>query len=347
MVNINVPHRRYFWLSLVATILALCVIMLGAYTRLKGAGLGCPDWPGCYGQITVPHTPAELQKAARAFPGAAIQTSKAWPEMIHRYFAGSLELLIFALAIFAFILRRHDPKQPIIVPSILVLIVILQTLLGMWTVTWKLLPLVVMTHLLGGVTVAALLWWLTLKSGNLFAFKNINLPQLRFWAILGVIIVAVQIFLGGWTSANYASMACPDFPFCYGNRLPHFEWLHAFNFISPIGTNYQSGVLDISARATIQMMHRVWGLVVLCYVGILSLYLIVRNSARDLRRLGWVMLVLLIIQIVLGILNIKLLLPMAVAIAHTSVAVLLLLSLVTLIYMLYSLRGMPREFTQL
>lgn len=347
MVNINAPHRGYFWLSLIATILAFCVILLGAHTRLKGAGLGCPDWPGCYGQITVPHTATELKKAVQLFPGSTVQTAKAWTEMVHRYFAGSLGLLIFALTIFALIHRRHDPKQPIAVPLILTAIVIFQALLGMWTVTWKLLPLVVMTHLLGGMTITALLWWLTLKTGNLFAYKHLNLRQVRPWAILGILIVAIQIFLGGWTSVNYASLTCAHFPLCQGSLFPHMEWKRAFNFLSPIGANYQGGVLDMAARVTIQMAHRYWAFVVLIYIGILSLYLIIRSSASYLHSLGWVILVLLIMQIILGILNVELLLPMSVALAHDGVAALLLLSLVTLIYMLYSLRGLPREFTQL
>ena len=205
----------------------------------------------------------------------------------------------------------------------------------MWTVTWELLPLVVMGHLLGGMTVAALLWALTLMSGRLFVVDT-PCRKLRPWAILGLVIVALQIFLGGWTTANYASLACTQFPFCNGSLFPHMEFHKAFNFISPIGTNYQGGDLDMAARVTIQMMHRYWGLVTGLYVGILAIYMMVSQAAFGLRKLGWILLLLLIAQITLGILNVELLLPIEIAVAHNGGAALLLLAMVTLIYKLYA-----------
>lgn len=331
-------NRVYFSLAAIATILAFCVILLGAYTRLKDAGLGCPDWPGCFGQITVPHTQQEVMRAVHLYPSEPVEASKAWAEMVHRYFAGTLGLLVFALTIWALIRRSRGVKQPIVVPLILSAIVIFQAALGMWTVTWKLLPLVVMGHLLGGMTVISLLWWLTLKTGNLLQNGSITFPKLRVWAVLGLIIVALQIFLGGWTTANYASLACTTFPACNGGIFPPMEFARAFNFLSPIGTNYQGGVLDMSARITIQMMHRYWALIVALYVGALSIFLIAARKNAGMRTLGWVMLILLIAQIVLGVLNVELLLPMPIALAHNGVAALLLLTMVTLIYKLFSVK---------
>jgi cytochrome c oxidase assembly protein subunit 15 len=337
LVNTTLPQRNgYFWLAAFATVLAFCVILLGAYTRLKDAGLGCPDWPGCYGQITVPHTTSEIQQAAKLFPGEKVEAAKAWPEMVHRYFAGTLGLIIFILAIWSIVRKLKYRDQPLWIPLILAAFVIFQAALGMWTVTWKLLPLVVMGHLLGGFTVAALLWWLTLKTGGFLQSAKISFQQLRPWAWIALIIVALQIFLGGWTSANYASLACTHFPFCNGSLFPPMAFKEAFNFASPIGTNYQGGVLDMAARVTIHMMHRYGALVTFLFVGALSVYLIVSRSEAGLRPIGWIILLLLLLQILLGILNVVLMLPLLVAVAHNGVAALLLLSLVTLLYKLYA-----------
>lgn len=331
--NTNTLSPYYARIAAFATILAFCVILLGAYTRLKDAGLGCPDWPGCYGQLTVPHTSTELQQAATLYPGEKVEPVKAWAEMVHRYFAGSLGLLIFGLTLWALIRRaKASRQQPIIIPLILALLVLFQAALGMWTVTWKLLPLVVMGHLLGGITIFALLWLLVLKTGNFAKTYPNNFSQLKVWAALGTIIVAIQIFLGGWTTANYASLACTSFPFCHGSLWPTMDFQHGFNFFSPIGTNYEGGLLAMPARLAIHMMHRYWGLLTGLYVIVLALYLI---ASQKLKTIGWIILLLVIIQVLLGILNIVLLLPLPIALMHNGVAALLLASMVTLLYQLF------------
>lgn len=330
-------QSAYFKVSLLATILVFCVILLGAYTRLKDAGLGCPDWPGCFGQITVPQTKAEIMHAVKLYPTQPVQPTKAWPEMVHRYFAGILGLMVFALAIWAPIRKVRVPDQPLAVPLILAGLVILQALSGMWTVTWQLLPLIVMGHLLGGMTIFALLWWLTLKTGYLFTKPVTPFITLRFWSVVALIIVAIQIFLGGWTTANYASLVCTTFPDCHGTLFPTLEVQRAFNFLSPIGTNYQGGVLDANARITIQMAHRYWGVITIVYLAILAIFLITSRSIKSLKNVGWMLLLLVILQMFLGYLNIKLLLPMEVALAHNAVAALLLATVVTLIYKLFSI----------
>jgi len=339
-------HNWYFIFTTIATILAFCAILLGTYTRLKDAGLGCPDWPGCYGQMTVPNSQSEISQAMSLFPNLPLEPGKAWLEMVHRYFAGTLGLIIFFLAIWAPIRKFRLPDQPIVVPLILALLVIFQATLGMWTVTWQLHPLVVMGHLLGGMTILALLWWLFLKTGRFFQNYQVNpisgssFPlfaenagkKLQPWAILGIIVVGIQIFLGGWTSANYASLACTSFPTCNGGFFPMTDFHQAFNFLNPT----LAGNLPMPARVAIHLTHRFWGLVTGFYLIALSVYLI---ATRRLKNLGWIIVILIGLQIILGILNVKLLLPLPIALAHTAVAAFVLLSLVTLIYMLYSIRA--------
>lgn len=328
--------KWYFRFALLTTLLALCVIVLGAYTRIKDAGLGCPDWPGCYGQLTVPSSSHALAKAKAEFPNHTIEAHKAWPEMIHRYFAGTLATLVFVLTAVGFI-HRTKFNIPVVVLAALTVLIIFQAMLGMWTVTLKLLPVVVMGHLLGGFTLAALLWGLTLQtSGWLRQKEYINTNSLRLWATLGLIILAVQVFLGGWTSANYAGIACPDFPFCYGNLWPAMDFEQAFQFWMPVGVDYQGGSLSEEAKTTIQMMHRLGALVTFVYLGIFSLRLIFDNFSPVMRRLGRVLLVLLLSQVTIGIMNVVLKLPLHVAVSHNAVAALLVLTLVAINFSLYT-----------
>lgn len=352
MANINTitstnyartSNRNYFRLAWFATILALIVVMLGAYTRLDDAGLGCPDWPGCYGQLTAPHTSQQIQQAEQAFPGQAIQTSKAWTEMVHRYVAGTLGIIILILALWAFGRRmKGHMNQPVFIPLLLLLVVLFQAVLGMWTVTWKVLPLIVTSHLMGGMIIAALLWALTLKTGGFTQTSSVPLNRYRPWAILGLIIVIGQIFLGAWTSTHYASIICPNFPFCQGSLFPHMNFAAAFNFFAPIGVDYQGGVLNTVARVTIQMTHRYGAFITAVYIGILALSLIFSRSEAKLRTIGWAILITLALQFCLGIANVVMQLPMSIAVAHNGVAALLLLSIVTLLSKLYNPRPRMR-----
>lgn len=319
-----------------ATILAMIVILLGAYTRLKDAGLGCPDWPGCYGHLAVPKTAEQLAHANELFPQQAVEPNKAWLEMIHRYFAGTLGLLIFALTVWSLVLRKHHSAQPLIIPLLLSVLVIFQAALGMWTVTLSLLPLVVVGHLLGGILIAGLLWALTLSSRENFRKKAYSASiGLKMAVIVGTLLVFAQIFLGGWVSANYAALICPDFPGCHGQWFPQLHIQEAFNFLSPVGMNYEGGVLSNMARATIQMVHRYGAVLVFFYIGGLALYCIASRQVAALRGLGCTLLGLLLFQIVLGILNVLWMLPIPVALAHNFVAVLLFLSMVTMLCRIY------------
>lgn len=315
-------------LTILAVFLAFIVVVLGAYTRLTDAGLGCPDWPGCYNQMLAPTTPAAIQQADALYPAVPVEVHKAWTEMVHRYAAGILGVLIFILG-FMSIRRRRVPGQPVAVPVILMLLVIFQALLGKWTVTMKLLPLVVMSHLLGGFAILALLWWLNLKIGDYFpSLQTIQTKKFRAWAILGLIIVVVQIALGGWTSTNYAALICLNFPYCSAHQFfPQMDFHQAFNLL-----NVSNERLSSAALITIHMSHRIGALITGIYVGLLSICLIALKGRPILRGIGTAMLIILIVQIMLGILNVELLLPLYVAVLHNFVAALLLLAMVTLVY---------------
>ena len=312
-------------LSFIAVILAFTVVLLGAYTRLVDAGLGCPDWPGCYGFLTVPEGQHEIDIATEAFPHAPVEAHKAWPEMIHRYFAGSLGLLVAALAIIGFI-NRNKNEQPLLLSYALLGIIIFQAALGMWTVTMGLLPIIVMGHLLGGFITLTLLLvlFLNIRHKNPVAWAS----PIRTLALLGVIIVFFQIMLGGWTSANYAAIICTDFPTCQGNMLPPLDFSGAFTVSTEGVSNYLGGHLDNDARVTIHWLHRLGALVTTLYLTFLIVKLFLSGWTKFAL---WISLVL-IAQVSLGISNVVLSLPLVVAVAHNGFAVLLLMSLATLVH---------------
>lgn len=325
----------YSRIAFFATLLATTVVILGAYTRLKDAGLGCPDWPGCYGRLTVPETKTAVVSAQRLFPNQPIEATKAWAEMIHRYFAGSLVLFISTLAIWSYFARKKNLSPPLKIPLFLIVGVFFQAMLGMWTVTWQLLPLVVMGHLLGGMIIASLLWWLTLDTGRFISLPAPNsLNFLKPWVCAGVVIVLIQIFLGGWTSANYASIICPDFPYCQGSLFPKFNFIEAFNFFSPIGKNYQGGILGGTARVTIQMTHRYWAFITLIYITSVGSYILFSKKTSALKNTMGMIFIILGSQIFLGILNIATQLYLPIAVTHNGVALLLLMAMLTLLYQL-------------
>ncbi|MDR0779683.1 MAG: COX15/CtaA family protein, partial [Pseudomonadales bacterium] len=256
-------------LVIFAVALALCVVILGAFTRLRDAGLGCPDWPTCYGHLVWPQTPEQIAAATAQFPDAPFEVHKAWPEVVHRYFASTLGLVIVLIAVLAW-RRRQNLEQPVKLPLLLLCLVIAQGLFGMWTVTLKLWPQVVTAHLLGGFTTLALLWLLHLRltrqrwpapSGALHHWQ-----ALRPWALVGLLLVIAQIMLGGWTSSNYAAFACPDLPTCQARWWPMMDAKSGFNIFQEIGPNYLGGQLDGAARVAIHMGHRIGAIIVSVYL---------------------------------------------------------------------------------
>lgn len=324
-----------FWLALGALVLGFVVVILGAYTRLVHAGLGCPDWPGCYGFLTVPRSDAGLELAQVRFPDDPLEAFKAWVEMIHRYVAGLLGLLILALALSS--LRwRKQPGYPTGLCFTLLVLVTAQALFGMWTVTLKLWPQVVTAHLLGGFATLSLLTLLCLRlSGRFPALGGERVRRLRRLAWVVLLIVIAQISLGGWTSTNYAAVACADFPTCHGVWWPETDFTRGFNLLQEIGPNYLGGQMDGAARTAIHMSHRIGALVTLFAV----LLLVWQLLRLGLLRLAALLAGALTVQVGLGITNVLAQLPLAVAVAHNAFGAVLLLVMVTVVYRLRSDRG--------
>ena len=294
---------------------AFIVVVLGAYTRLVDAGLGCPDWPGCYGQFLVPSTDAEIAAAEARFPDTPVNQAKAWTEMVHRYLATGLGILIIGVVVLAW---YH--KLSLRFPLVLLALVILQGAFGAWTVTLKLWPQVVVAHLLGGFTTLILLWW------YLLTLTSIELPRiatkLRTSLYLFIALLVLQIALGGWVSANYAALVCPDFPLCHGTLLPEMDIAAGLNIFQAIGPDYTGGEMSHEGRVAIQNMHR-WGAYVVLVFG-LNLVWRIRGAS------GLVLGAVICAQVALGVSNILFVLPLPIAVLHNAGAAVLLLVAFTL-----------------
>ncbi|ROH91809.1 heme A synthase [Stagnimonas aquatica] len=322
-------------LNLLTIALCFVVIVFGAYVRLSDAGLGCPDWPGCYGHLGVPSSDQHVAEANAAYPERPVEAHKGWKEMIHRYIASTLGLLIVALALLS--LRLRGQGAPKVLPWVLVGLVIFQGVLGMWTVTWQLKPLVVTGHLLGGLTTLSLLAWMWLSSRPSRGQAGPPLPGwLRKLAALGLVAVAVQIFLGGWTSTNYAALACPDLPTCHGRWLPETDYREAYTLWRGLGINYEYGVLDNRARVTIHFTHRLGAILLSLILVSLALALIRRGG--HWYRYGHAVIGALALQVLIGLSVVHWQLPLLLADAHNAGAAVLLLSLVALNHAVFGRR---------
>jgi cytochrome c oxidase assembly protein subunit 15 len=316
-------RRNLIW---TAAALAFVVIMVGAYVRLEDAGLGCPDWPGCYGRwVGVPQTASERARAEQAFPGRPVDTGRAQKEMLHRYLAGALGLLVFAIAVIAW-RRRGELRQTPIPAYALVALVVFQAALGMWTVTLLLKPAIVTLHLLGGMATFALLIWLALRETDP-GHPAASSRHLGPWAAASLAALVCQIALGGWVSSNYAGLACPDFPTCNGTWLPAMDFEHAFTARRELGMTAAGAPLPYEALVAIHWCHRVGAVATAVLVGGLAI--------AFARVPGYAAAALLLIallggQIVLGIANVVARLPLALAVAHNAGAALLLAALVVI-----------------
>ncbi len=325
-------------LALAGLVLCFTVVVLGAYVRLTTAGLGCPDWPGCYGHITPP-SHLDIAQDNQVFPNKPIDEGKAWREMIHRDAASTLGLIIVALAILAFTTRR---QRLVSLPLAwgLVAIVIFQGLLGMLTVTWQVTPLVVTGHLLFGLTTLSLLWWLWISlpqnnwGGAAPAASATTVQSARFvrrLTLIGLLAVVVQIALGGWTSTNYADIACPDFPKCQNAWWPEADFRDAFVLWRGLGVNYEGGVLSIPARVAIHLTHRMGAIVAALTLTWAAITVIRRKTSITYVRPAYAVLVALALQLTIGITMVLRGFPLWLATAHTAGAALLLLSVLTLL----------------
>ena len=318
-------------LNLAAILLAAVVVILGAYTRLTDAGLGCPDWPGCYGFLTVPEQAHEVQKAEMAFPDRPVESHKAWNEMIHRYFAGSLGLLIGGIWLLSLRLRQYR-----ILTTALLVTVCFQAALGMWTVTMNLMPLVVMGHLLGGFTTFCMLVVLALtirreeQADN--SYEPIVNTQVHVVSRFVLLILVMQIALGGWTAANYAAVVCTELPVCEGDWQNKFDFEQAFSVPTGYAT-YEYGVFPYEARMTIHIMHRVGAVITLLAVFGLA-WLLFKSDNQQLRKFSYTLTLLVISQFLLGVSNVVLQLPLAIAVAHNFIALCLLACLLGLMFRL-------------
>lgn len=332
-MNTTTNKSLFFKLAFAATCLAFVVILLGAYTRLADAGLGCPDWPGCYGHIGVPKTAEDIAAANQAFPERAVEAPKAWKEMIHRYFASTLGLLIFIIGAIA-TKKRKEANQAFKLPLFLMVLVVFQGMLGMWTVTIKLHPTIVMSHLMGGMTTLSLLWWLALRSGGLFTFGHVDtvyLKKLKTPALIGLIIVVLQVMLGGWTSSNYAALHCIEFPTCTGGEfLPAMNFAEGFNFLHEFDKNYEFGVMSNEARVAIHTTHRFGAVITALFVLWLGFKLLLTPAYSPLKNAGKALIAVVVLQFILGVSNVVFSLPLLVAVAHNGGGALLILTLVTM-----------------
>ncbi len=324
--------------TLIAATLTICVVVFGAYVRLTDAGLGCPDWPGCYGTLTVPESQSAIESAQTVYPESIVETGKAWREMIHRYLAGALGLLVITLAALAWKYKKIIKVSPWLTTGLLALITF-QAMLGMWTVTMLLKPAVVSAHLLGGMTTLGLLVWIAYRQwfqeanasakpkpqAMLNTQQTIVSNPMRNLIRFSLVIILMQIFLGGWTSTNYAALACTDFPTCHGAWVPEMDFKDAFHMVRDLGQSADGGNLTLASLTAIQWTHRIGAFVTLIYLGFLIL-----NGLKyaQFRKINIALSLALIVQIVLGIANLILHLPLVLAVAHNFGAALLVVILV-------------------
>jgi heme a synthase len=341
----RMPAARWIRsLALAGLLLCFTVVVLGAYVRLTAAGLGCPDWPGCYGHVAPPNA-LQVTQAQQAYPLRPLDAGKAWREMIHRYAASTLGLIIVAIAVLAFATRR---ARLVSLPLAwgLAALVVFQGLLGMLTVTWQVTPLIVTAHLIFGLTTLGLLWWLWLtlprstwgqgsNTGSKGSAATATTVQAAHFAwrlvFLGLIALAVQIALGGWTSTNYAAIACPDFPRCQNAWWPQTDYADAFTLWRGLGVNYEGGVLAGPARVAIHLTHRLGAIIATLTLTMAALVVITRKALARFVLPAYAVLAALALQLIVGISMVLRGFPLALATAHTAGAALLLLSVLTLL----------------
>lgn len=322
-------YRKLVWVTLFLT---FDLIMFGAFTRLTDSGLGCPDWPGCYGQANPLQAHADIRAAETAMPTGPVTVMKAWIEMIHRYLAMGIGVLIIALMVIAWRKwlqsGRKEMKFSPLFPTLLFAFVCVQGAFGAWTVTMKLQPVIVTIHLLLGMTLLALLTWFGARLSNHPSMSQ-SVAALRIPAALAIVLLVIQIALGGWVSSNYAALACPDFPLCQGALLPQMDFANGFSLWRNLGMTAHGDYLPFPALTAIHWTHRAFALVVVMLVAWVALNAL---KVDGLRRTARWLLIMIALQFTIGVSTIFLKLPLALAVAHNGGAALLMLLLVTLNY---------------
>lgn len=309
--------------SAIGVAFCFVVIGLGAWTRLADAGLGCPDWPGCYGFVTFPTTPDEIAIAENLYPDSPVEIDKIIPEVVHRWFAASLGLLAIALLFIAF--RENKLK---VESATLLLVIIGQGIFGYLTVSLKLHPLIVTSHLFGAMIATSLFLVIFMKSLKITKTYDV-LVRNKTLIIIGFVLIIFQIFLGAWTSTNYAARACLDLPYCQGQLVPDVDFKEGFNLFQSIGPNYLYGQMSNEARVAIHLTHRVGAIVVFFY----SLFMAFKLWSKETKPIIIGFLVVLFIQVFLGVNNVLSSLPLWNAVAHNIVGVMLFLSFVIMTFL--------------
>jgi len=322
-------------LLVLALLITTIVIPLGAFTRLSDAGLGCPDWPGCYGFLDFRKSMDHVDKINEDEPGSLRESHKTWPEMVHRYFASKLGLLILLIALGSLWLKiKSDPnaKHWGNLPIFLFILVCFQGALGMWTVTMKLYPPTVVAHLYGGFLTFSLLVLLSTRAFNLIVPLDKQLAQYRNLLLLALAVLLIQIGLGGWMSANYAAMVCTDLPICEGEWMSKLRFGEAFSSPYDHSIDYEFGLLSFEARVTIHVLHRIFAVIASAVLLYLIFSVFRSQASKSSKRVASLILFLLVVQVSLGLSNVVFNLPLAVATAHNGVGALLMASVVYFLY---------------
>ena len=341
--------RRLSWrrLAAITAFITLDLIAFGAFVRLTDSGLGCPDWPGCYGQLLPVQAISEINNAISEQGGThgAVSHGKAWIEMLHRYvasFIGALILVMVGRALVGRLSQRRAANRGGFIdagvglgwPLLLLIVVSLQGLFGKWTVTLKLMPIVVTTHLMGGMLLFALLIWFWMRererAGDSRAMTIAVSGKARSMMWIALAVLAMQIFLGGWVSTNYAVLACAEFPGCGGTMFPSVDWREGFTFARALGRTPEGGFLSIEALRAIHWAHRI-GAIVTTVVIIAAALTLRRGHAALKRQAMWINMALLA-QILVGISTVWFSQPIVLATAHNFFAAVLLATLVVATY---------------
>jgi heme a synthase len=319
-------YRKLVW---VITFLTFDLIMFGAFTRLTDSGLGCPDWPGCYGHANPLAAGEHIRAAETAMPYGPVTFVKAWIEMLHRYFAMGVGVLIMVLAALAWSKRDQFRRSPWPATGLLLLVCV-QGLFGALTVTMKLMPGIVTIHLLLGVLLLCALGMLAGRSSPAM-FEPDVVARLAVPARVALAVVFLQIALGGWVSTNYAVLACQDFPLCNGALMPETDFARGFDLTRPLGLNDDGSLLPVQALVAIHWTHRAFAVLVLVAVGFLVARLRSAGGRTPaLKRIVWILAGLLALQVVTGISNVVFAWPLAVAVLHNGGAAALALTLALL-----------------
>lgn len=320
-------YRKLVWVTLFLT---FDLILFGAFTRLTDSGLGCPDWPGCYGHANPLQAHASISAAEAVMPSGPVTAVKAWIEMIHRYAAMTVGVLIIAILIAAWRNRRKGRAFSLWPPFVLLAAVCLQGAFGAWTVTMKLQPVIVTTHLLLGMTLLALLTWFAARQSG-HALVGAGASMLKAPAAIALALLTLQIALGGWVSTNYATLACGDFPLCHGEAIPQMDFANGFTLWRHLGLTASGEYLPFPALTAIHWTHRMFAFVVIGFIAWLA-----HRALRfeGLRKTGRWLLIAIALQFITGISTIFLHWPLALAVAHNGGAALLVLLLVMLNYKL-------------